>query len=394
MSDYPRSMEMLRRLIAFDTTSRNSNLELVDFVRDHLDRFGIASELIPDATGKKANLFATIGPKDRPGICLSGHTDVVPIDGQDWSTDPWKLTERDGLLYGRGTCDMKGFVAIMLTWVERFADTELKTPVNLLFSYDEEVGCIGVRGALERLKQLPIMPKGCVIGEPTSMQVTTAHKGKKSIRCHVHGHECHSSLAPRGVNAVEYAAEVIAHLKGMARRFASEGPFDPDYDVPYTTIHTGIVHGGTALNIVPKDCRFDFEFRYLPGEDPEKLLADVQRYAETQLAPEMKAVTAEAGFTWQQISAFPGLDTRDDEEIAVLAKALALSNATVKVAFGTEAGLVQQAGIPTVVCGPGSIEQAHKPDEFVALSQLSQCEAFMDRLGRAAAKLTRCTARN
>ena len=380
MAEYPRSLEMLRRLVAMDTTSRNSNLELIDFVRNHLDGFGIASELVPDATGKKANLYATIGPKDRAGICLSGHTDVVPIDGQDWASDPWKLTEKDGLLYGRGTCDMKGFVAIMLTWVERFAKTDLKTPVHLLFSYDEEVGCLGVRGALERLKQLPIMPKGCVIGEPTSMQVTTAHKGKKSIRCHVHGHECHSSLAPQGVNAVEYAAEVIAYLKGMARRFASEGPFDHDYDVPYTTIHTGIVHGGTALNIVPKDCRFDFEFRYLPAEDPEKLLADVQRFAETKLAPEMKAVVAEAGFTWQQISAFPGLDTRDDEEIAVLAKALALSNATVKVAFGTEAGLVQQAGIPTVVCGPGSIEQAHKPDEFVALSQLSLCEAFMDRL--------------
>ena len=380
MTDYPRSMEMLRRLIAFDTTSRNSNLELIDFVRNHLDGFGIAGELVPDATGKKANLYATIGPKDRPGICLSGHTDVVPIDGQDWSTDPWKLTERDGLLYGRGTCDMKGFVAIMLTWVERFAKSDLKTPVHLLFSYDEEVGCLGVRGALERLKQFPVMPKGCVIGEPTSMQVTTAHKGKKSMRCHVHGHECHSSLAPQGVNAVEYAAEVIAHLKGMARRFASEGPFDHDYDVPYTTVHTGIVHGGTALNIVPKDCRFDFEFRYLPAEDPERLLADVQRFAETKLAPEMKKVVAEAGFTWEQISAFPGLDTKDDAEIAVLAKALALSNATVKVAFGTEAGLVQQAGIPTVVCGPGSIEQAHKPDEFVALSQLSLCEAFMDRL--------------
>ena len=380
MSDYPRSMEMLRRLIAFDTTSRNSNLALVDFVRDHLDRFGVASELVPDPTGKKANLYATIGPKDRPGICLSGHTDVVPIDGQDWSTDPWVLTERDGLLYGRGTCDMKGFLGVVLTWVERFARTDLKTPVHLLLSYDEEVGCLGVRGALERLKQLPIMPKGCVIGEPTEMRVTTAHKGKKSVRCHVHGHECHSSLAPKGVNAVEYAAEVIAYLKNMARRFASEGPFDPDYDVPYTTIHTGIVQGGTALNIVPKDCRFDFEVRYLPGIDPEALLADVQRFAETKLAPEMKAIVAEAGFSWQQISAFPGLDTPDEAEIAVLAKALALSNATVKVAFGTEAGLIQQAGIPAVVCGPGSIDQAHKPDEFVALSQLAQCEAFMDRL--------------
>jgi acetylornithine deacetylase len=379
VADYPRSMDMLRRLVSMDTTSRNSNLELVDFVRDHLDRFGIASELVPDATGKKANLYATIGPDDRPGICLSGHTDVVPIDGQDWSTDPWAITEKDGLLHGRGTCDMKGFVAIALTWVEAFARGDLKTPVHLLLSYDEEVGCVGVRGALARLKNAPIKPKGVIIGEPTEMRVTTAHKGKKSVRCHVHGHECHSSLTPKGVNAIEYAAEVITHLKAMGRRMASEGPFDHAYDVPWTTVHTGIVHGGTALNIVPKDCRFDFEFRYLPGVDPEGLYADVRAFAET-LTPEMKAITPDAGFTWSDISAFPGLDTPETAEIVVLAKALAQANATVKVAFGTEAGLIQEAGMPAIVCGPGSIEQAHKPNEFVALSQLTQCEAFMDRL--------------
>ncbi len=380
MADYPRSTEMLRRLVAFDTTSRNSNLALIDFVRDHLDGFGIASELVPDATGEKANLYATIGPSDRPGICLSGHTDVVPIDGQDWSTDPWIITERDGLLHGRGTCDMKGFVAIVLTWAETFARADLKTPVHLLLSYDEEVGCLGVRGALERLKRLPVRPKGCIIGEPTEMRVTTAHKGKKSLRCHVHGHECHSSLAPKGVNAVEYAAEIISYLRSMGRRFASDGPFDRDYDVPWTTVHTGIVHGGTALNIVPKDCRFDFEFRYLPGVDPEALYQEVRAFAEKTLLPEMKSVTPTSGFSWEEISAFPGLDTPDDAEIAVLAKALALANATAKVAFGTEAGLIQQSGIPAIVCGPGSIDQAHKPNEFVALPQLALCEAFMDRL--------------
>ncbi len=379
MADYPRSMDMLRRLVSMDTTSRNSNLELVDFVRDHLDRFGIASELVPDATGKKANLYATIGPNDRPGICLSGHTDVVPVDGQDWSTDPWTITEKDGLLHGRGTCDMKGFVAIALTWVEAFARGDLKTPVHLLLSYDEEVGCVGVRGALAKLKNAPIKPKGVIIGEPTEMRVTTAHKGKKSVRCHVHGHECHSSLTPKGVNAIEYAAEVITHLRSMGRRLASEGPFDHAYDVPWTTVHTGIVQGGTALNIVPKDCRFDFEFRYLPGVDPEGLYADVRAFAET-LVPEMKAVTPDAGFSWSEISAFPGLDTPETAEIVVLAKALAQANATVKVAFGTEAGLIQEAGMPAIVCGPGSIEQAHKPNEFVAISQLAQCEAFMDRL--------------
>jgi acetylornithine deacetylase len=380
VAEYPRSMDMLRRLVSMDTTSRNSNLELIDFVRDHLDRFGIASELVPDATGKKANLYATIGPADRPGFCLSGHTDVVPVDGQDWATDPWILTEKDGLLHGRGTCDMKGFIAIALTWVEAFARCNLKTPVHLLLSYDEEVGCIGVRGALAKLKQMPIRPKGVIIGEPTEMRVTTAHKGKKSVRCQVHGHECHSSLAPQGVNAIEYAAEVIAYLKSMARRFAAEGPFDHAYDVPWTTVHTGIVHGGTALNIVPKDCRFDFEFRYLPGVDPEALYGEVRAFAEGKLQPEMRAVTPDAGFSWQQISAFPGLDTPDDAEIAVLAKALAQANATTKVAFGTEAGLIQEAGMPAIVCGPGNIEHAHKPNEFVSLAQLAQCEAFMDRL--------------
>ena len=379
MAEYPRSLDMLRRLVAFDTTSRNSNLELIDFVRNHLDRFGVASMLVPDATGKKANLYATIGPKDIPGICLSGHTDVVPVDGQNWSSDPWQITEKDGLLYGRGTSDMKGFLAIVLAWVEKFAAGELKTPAHILLSYDEEVGCIGVRGALERLKGMEIKPKGCLIGEPTDMKVSTAHKGKKSMRCHVHGHECHSSLAPKGVNAVEYAAEVIAYLKGMARRFEAEGPYDPDYDVAWTTVHTGIVQGGTALNIVPKDCRFDFEFRHLPQIDPETLLAEVQAFA-ARLEPEMKKVSAEAGFSWQQISAFPGLNTPDEAEITVLAKALAQANATTKVAFGTEAGLIQQAGIPAVICGPGSIAQAHKPDEYVALSQLALCEAYMDRL--------------
>jgi acetylornithine deacetylase len=379
VADYPRSMDMLRRLVAFDTTSRNSNLELIDFVRNHLDGFGIASQLVPDATGKKANLYATIGPQDVPGICLSGHTDVVPVDGQNWSSDPWQITEKDGLLYGRGTCDMKGFLAVVLRWVEKFAAGELKTPAHLLLSYDEEVGCLGVRGALAKLKEMEIKPKGCLIGEPTDMKVSTAHKGKKSMRCHVHGHECHSSLAPKGVNAVEYAAEIIAYLKSMARRFEAEGPYDPDYDVAWTTVHTGIVQGGTALNIVPKDCRFDFEFRHLPQVDPESLLAEVQGFA-AKLEAEMKKVAPDSGFSWQQISAFPGLNTPDGAEITVLAKALAQANATTKVAFGTEAGLIQQAGIPAVICGPGSIDQAHKPDEYVALSQLALCEAYMDRL--------------
>ncbi len=370
---------MIRKLVSFDTTSRNSNLQIIDFIRDYLASLGVESRLVHDETGKKANLYATLGPQDKPGIALSGHTDVVPIDGQEWSTDPWKIVERDGKLYGRGTCDMKSFVAIALAMVPDFLAKPLKTPIHLVFSYDEEVGCVGVRRLIHLLKELPVRPRAVIVGEPTDMRVIVAHKGKKSIRCHVRGFECHSSLAPHGVNAIEYAAELIAQLNRMGRRIAKEGPFDEDFDVAHTTVHTGVIQGGTALNIVPKDCHFDFEFRYLPGVDPEALYGDVLAFAET-LVPEMRAITPDAGFSWSEISAFPGLDTPEDAEIVVLAKALAQANATVKVAFGTEAGLIQEAGMPAIVCGPGSIEQAHKPNEFVAISQLAQCEAFMDRL--------------
>ena len=380
MGPQPQSIEMIKKLVAFDTTSRNSNLALIDFVRDHLESCGIETILVPDDTGKKANLYGTIGPDDKPGIALSGHTDVVPIDGQDWSSDPWDLVERDGRIYGRGACDMKGFLGCVLAAVPQFRRTRLKTPIHLLFSFDEEVGCLGVRRALKVLQDLPVRPKGCIIGEPTMMQVAIAHKGKKSMRAHVHGKECHSSLAPKGVNAVEYAAEAVAYLRRMGRRFAAEGPFDPDYDVPHTTVHTGVIHGGTALNIVPKDCQFVFEFRHLPVQDPEALYAEFKRFVETELQPEMKKIAPETGFGFEQISAFPGLDTAEDAEITTLAKGLALANGTTKIAFGTEGGLIQEAAIPTVVCGPGSIEQAHKPDEYCDLGQIVQCEAFLERL--------------
>lgn len=374
------SLDMIRRLVAFDTTSRNSNLALVEFVRDYLAGLGIESRLVYDEGGGKANLYATLGPDDRPGIALSGHTDVVPVDGQDWRTDPWQVTERDGRLYGRGTADMKSFLAVALAMAPEFLERGLKTPVHLVFSYDEEVGCVGVRRLLEVLRDMPIRPAACIVGEPTEMKVVVAHKGKKSVRCRVRGFECHSSLAPRGVNAIEYAAEVIAYLRRMAQRIAAEGASDPDYDIPHTTVHTGVVQGGTALNIVPKDCSFDFEFRYLPGDDPEALFDEVRRFAERELEPAMRAVAPNTGFSWEEISGFPGLDTPTDAEIVGLAKALSGSNATGKVAFGTEAGLFQSIGIPAIICGPGSIDQAHKPDEFVSLEQVALCERFLRRL--------------
>lgn len=374
------SRAMIERLIAFDTTSRNSNLALMEFIRDHLAGLGIDSELIYSDDRQKANLYATIGPKDRPGIALSGHSDVVPVDGQDWSSDPWRVIEREGRLFGRGTCDMKSFIAICLAKAPAMVARRLQVPIHFAFSYDEEVGCLGVRPMLARLAEMPVRPRLAIIGEPTSMKVVNAHKGKLSYRAHVHGHECHSSLAPQGVNAVQYAARLIAKVIEIAERKAEDGPFDRDYDVPHTTAHVGVVHGGTALNIVPKDCSFDFEFRNLPADDPQTLLAEVQAYAAEVLEPAMRAVRPETGIAFEYLSAFASLDTPEDHEAVELAKALTGANSTTKVAFGTEAGLISEAGIPAVVCGPGSIEQAHKPDEFIALEQVALCERFLDRL--------------
>jgi acetylornithine deacetylase len=244
---------MIERLVGFDTTSRGSNLALIDFVRDYLDGLGIASELVHSEDGRKANLYATLGPDDRGGVLLSGHTDVVPVDGQEWRSEPFAVVEKDAKLYGRGTSDMKSFIAVVLALAPEFLERGLKTPLHFAFSYDEEVGCLGVRRLLAELEKRPVKPRLCIIGEPTLMRPVTGHKGKRSFRCHVHGFECHSALAHTGVNAVEAAAEMVAHLKGLARGRRDNGPFDPDYSPPYTTIHTGTIRGGTALNIVPKE---------------------------------------------------------------------------------------------------------------------------------------------
>ena len=374
------TLDMVRRLVGFDTTSRGSNLALIEFVRDHLDRYGVAGELVFDETGRKANLYATIGPADAGGIMLSGHTDVVPVDGQDWLSDPFAATARDGRLFGRGTADMKSFIAAVLALVPELVGRRLRMPIHLAFSYDEETGCRGVRRLIAALAARPDRPRLCIVGEPTMMQPVTGHKGKRSFHGRVTGFECHSALAHQGVNAVEAAAELVAVLKSMARRRRDAGPFDPDYEPPYTTIHTGMISGGTALNIVPKDCVFDFEFRLLPGEDPDAPLRELRAFADERLLPEMRAIRSEAAIDFDELSAFPGLDTAADAEITRLVMSLTGANATGKVSFGTEGGLFQQAGIPTIVCGPGSIEQAHKPNEFIDLDQIAQCEAFLRRL--------------
>ncbi|TFH48251.1 MAG: acetylornithine deacetylase [Lysobacterales bacterium] len=371
---------MIKRLIAFDTTSRNSNLELMAFVVDYLKELGVDSELVHNDEGTKANLYATLGPADRSGIALSGHTDLVPVDGQDWHTDPFQVIENNDRLYGRGTSDMKSFIAICLALAPEFLARDITTPLHFAFSYDEEIGCVGVRGLIDALARRPIKPSAVIIGEPTQMKVVRAHKGKLSYRCRVHGHEAHSSLSHIGVNAVEAAAEAVTFLKSMARRHRDQGPFDAELVPPYTTVHTGTIRGGTALNIVPKDCSFEFEFRHLPEDDPHVLLNELRRHVEEHIAPEMTATEPGTGFSFELMSHIPGLATDEDAQVVQLAKALTGQNTTAKVAFGTEAGLFQAGGMPAVVCGPGSIDQAHKPDEVIARDQIRQCETFLRKL--------------
>ena len=371
---------MIRKLVGFPTVSRESNLELIHFARDFLAELGAESRLTHDDDRRKANLFATLGPRGVPGIVLSGHTDVVPVDGQAWATDPFELAEKDGRLYGRGTADMKSFVAVALALAPEFAQRGLKTPVHFAFSYDEEVGCIGVGRLIADLAHAGIKPKSCIVGEPTLMRPVIAHKGKQGFRCHVRGLTCHSAYAPQGVNAVEAAAEAVAYLKGMARRHRDHGPYDRGFDVAHTTVHTGVLRGGTALNIVPHECTFDFEFRHLPGDDPDALLAEFRDYIEHTLAPEMRALSPDAGFTLVPLSVLPALDNGPEVEVVGLAQELSGNDDIGKVSFGTEGSQFQRAGIPTVVCGPGSIEQAHKPDEYVEVEQVLQCEEFLRRL--------------
>lgn len=372
--------DMIQRLIAFDTTSRESNLGLIEWVRDWLKGQGIASRLTYDATGKKANLFATLGGGSRPGIVLSGHTDVVPVDGQAWDSDPFQATLKDERIYARGSVDMKSFIATALAHTPKFLAAELDAPVHFALSYDEEVGCIGVRGLLEDLVRNNIRPAGCIVGEPTSMQPVIAHKGMRSFKCRVHGKEAHSSLTTQGVNAIEYAAKLILFVRQLAERMRDLEARDYSFDVPFTTLQTGLIKGGTAPNIVPRECQFHFEFRYLPGVDPDALEAEIRHYAQTVLEPEMRKVDAAVGIEIDTKSQVPGLSTAEAEEIAKLAQRLARAERLSKVAYATEAGLFQQAGIPSIICGPGSIEQAHKPNEFIALEQVALCESFMDRL--------------
>jgi len=373
--------DMLARLVAFDTTSRDGNIPLIDFVEAYLADWGIKSLRVDYEAGKKTNLYATIGPDIAGGIVLSGHTDVVPVDGQNWATDPFEVVEKDGLLYGRGTCDMKGFLANALALVPDFKAAKLKVPIHLALSCDEEVGCVGVRPLVAYMKEHLPRPKAVIVGEPTLMKVVNAHKGALTFATEVIGHEAHSSYTHLGVNAILVAGELLTEISRLAAEMRERGDPSGRFNPPYTTVHVGLIEGGTAKNIIPRRCGFKWETRLLPGSDPDEVPKKFNRFARS-LEPAMKAVAKETGITTDRTNAVPGLRPEPDSPAEHLALHLAEANGTEAVSYCTEAGLFQEIGIPSIICGPGSIEQAHKPDEFIAISEIEKCQGFMKRLIR------------
>lgn len=375
----PEVIAMIERLVAFPTVSRDSNLGLIEWTRDYLGGLGVKSRLTYDVTGKKANLFATLGEGRKPGLILSGHTDVVPVDGQAWDTDPFKIAIRNDMMFGRGSADMKGFIGTALALAPKFLAADTDSSLHFALSYDEEVGCLGVRGLIADLAETGLKTAGCIVGEPTMMQPIIAHKGTHRFRCNITGREAHSSYTTQGVNSIEYAARIIVYIRQMADRLAQLEQRDYAFTVPFTTLQTGTIRGGLASNIVPKDCEFQFEARTMPGVSAEKLYQEIRDFAAT-LLPEMRRIEPNASIDFDWVASAPGLNMQENDAIVQLATGLSRNRPDGAVSYGTEAGLFQQAGIPTVVCGPGNIEQAHRPNEFVTLAQLAQCEAFMLRL--------------
>jgi acetylornithine deacetylase len=377
----PRVLDIFKRLIAFDTVSSESNMALIDYVRELMASHGIETLIVKDASATKANLFASTGPREQPGILLSGHTDVVPVTGQAWTMPPFQATLKDGRLYGRGSCDMKGFIALAIDAMLDAAQLNLTRPLQLALSHDEEIGCVGVRRLLDVLDLAPLRPFLCVIGEPTSMQFALGHKGKSSYRTYCRGQEAHSSLAPQAVNAVHLACDFIGALRDSQKRIEQHGLRDEGYDIPYSTVHIGRIEGGKALNIVPNLCTLEFEFRNLPADNPDQLLAELSERAEA-LVREARHVSSVAAIDIEMMNEYPGLDTHPSvEAVRLLHSFAATDTQQVKVSFGTEGGLfAHRLNVPVVVCGPGSIEQAHKPDEYIEQSQMVAGERFLQTL--------------
>ena len=375
-----QSRELLDALISYPTVSRDSNLELIGFIQEYLQKHGHPSELVCNEEKTKANLYCVIGPADKPGVMLSGHTDVVPVEGQSWTADPFVMREQNDRLFGRGSCDMKGFIACVLSTIASVDSNALKTPLHLAFSYDEEIGCIGVRRLIDTLQPVKVKPKFCIVGEPTMMQPVIAHKGKTAARAHCHGIECHSSLAPQSVNAIYLATELINAIRSVQQRHINQGPHDQDYDVSHTTLHVGTINGGTALNIVPNYCSFDFEIRNLPADDPSQIIKELKASASDIIAP-YKHEHPDVSIEVETTNEYPALNTNTASDIVEFIRQLTGANTLGKIAFGTEGGLFSRdLGVETIVLGPGSIEQAHKPDEYISINQLDRCDAFLKKL--------------
>jgi acetylornithine deacetylase len=371
----------LRDLVAFDTTSRNTNLPLIDHVEAKLAALGAVCERIPSADGTKANLHARFGPAVDGGVVLSGHTDVVPVDGQPWTTDPWTLTEKGGLLYGRGTCDMKGFAACILALAPSLAKADLERPVHIALSHDEEVGCLGAPAMIERIMAGPVKPAIVIVGEPTDMKVVTAHKGLFSMTVKVRGREAHSSLVKDGACAITHAVPLMQFLVDEAAKLEAAAPADSPFNPAHGTITIGEVKGGTALNILALDCEFGTLMRPAPWDDPHDLERRFRARA-AGIEAKMRESAPEASIEIRVRSDVPAFAPEVDGAAERLARRLTGDNSTRTVSYGTEAGQFQAAGLSVVVCGPGSISQAHQPDEFVAVEQLDRCCGFLERLVR------------
>ncbi len=374
------SVSILEQLIAFPTVSRTPNTALIEYVQTLLNEHGVSTQLIPSADGQNANLHAHVGPRDKSGVMLSGHSDVVPVTGQQWILEPFALTHKDGKFYGRGTADMKGFVACAMRALIKAAQIELKIPLQLALSYDEEIGCVGVRRLLDMLEAAPCQPAFCIVGEPTELVVATGHKGKTALRATCVGKEAHSALAPSGFNAIHLASDLVNVLRRQQSWLEQNGARDEDYDVPYSTVHVGRISGGITLNIVPKECILDFEIRNLQTDDSGEILQRIKQEAAEIIASARKVYPA-ADIHIEIVNAYPGLDTAVDAEIVSFVQSLIDGKNTCKVAFGTEGGLFRQRiGVSTVVCGPGSMNQGHKPDEYVTQIQLERCDAMLETL--------------
>ena len=369
---------MLEALVGIPTVSRDSNLELVDFVSGYLRRHGVQSQLVVSDCGEKANLYATVGPVVPGGVVLSGHTDVVPVDDQDWHTDPFHIAERDGRLHGRGTCDMKAFIAIALALVPEM--DRLRYPVHFAFSYDEEVGCLGAPRLIDAISADLPQPRAVIVGEPTEMRVVTAHKSMFIFETEVRGHEAHSSKQNLGVPAVMVAGRLVNWLAEQQDRNREQARPECPFEPAYSTLHCGVIRGGTAQNITARRCRFVTDIRTLPDEDPLEFFGALERYAREDLEPAMQRVHPDTGITFHIRSQVPAFHAREDESAVMLAKQLTGQNSTESVAYGAEAGQFQQAGLSVVMCGPGSIDQAHQPNEFISIDQFDQGVAFMRRL--------------